>query len=1001
MADRGGRGGRARGGGGRGGDGYGQGRGGYPPSRGGYDDRGGGRGRGGRGGGGGRGGAPGVVRVYTQGTGVPTPDPAVHKLEDQVIPAGSSGSVPDIGSLSVANTFPRRPGFGSQGQEVTLWANSFVMLPKKNLSLYRYAFEVTNAKKPPGKKLKRVVQLLLQEHFADQMNDVATDFKSTIISRVDLKKDRAVFEVQYSREDADGPPPKPETYQVLVQSTGTVSVAEVMDYLTSSTMSVMPTGKAEAIQALNIIVGHHPKASGDNMTIGANKHFALQSKAIEQCSLGAGLVALRGYFVSVRAATARLLVNIQVTHAACYDGARLDRVMEAYLSAHGGNFHKLDRFLQKVRVQALHLTKKTATGVKIPVKTIVGLARPSDGHGQPDRPTVTKHGAGPKDVKFHLDASSKIAPDQFITVFDYYKRRYQTTIENTRYPVVNVGRPEHPVYLPAEACHVVPGQPANVKLSPRQSQQMIGFAVRKPFQNAESLVTSGARLLGLVPPADSPLTRFGLSVAPELIAVPGRVLTGPNVRYGKTAAVARSGAWNLRSMKFSTKAPLRVWTYLMVTIPGRPNLWDNPAQLEPTLRAFQTALFTQGLDTPAQMNVRGRRIQLSENGDGPDDSATAERALDELGPQSGNPPMVLVILPDVHTPSYNLVKFLADVKKGIHTVFVTAGKFAKHDPTYFANVSMKFNLKLGGINQTLDAAQLGIIGEGKTMLVGIDVTHPSPGSASNAPSLAGIVASVDRHLAQWPAEIRIQSARKDEMVSGLTEMMGSRLRLWREKVGGVALPENILVYRDGVSEGQYQLVLDQELPQLRAACAKLYPAPMTKKGLPRMTIIIVGKRHRTRFYPAKAEEADERSLNPRSGTVVDRGVTEAPHWDFFLQAHTPLQGTARPAHYYVILDEILRGRPVPAPLKSTADVLEKLTHNLCYLQGRSTKAVSVCPPAYYADLVCERARRYLKNVFEPSSESATPAGSVAGSSLDVDPRDVVIHDRLRDSMFYI
>jgi hypothetical protein len=34
------------------------------------------------------------------------------------------------------------------------------------------------------------------------------------------------------------------------------------------------------------------------------------------------------------------------------------------------------------------------------------------------------------------------------------------------------------------------------------------------------------------------------------------------------------------------------------------------------------------------------------------------------------------------------------------------------------------------------------------MLVGIDVTHPSPGSASTAPSVAGIVASVDGTLAQ-------------------------------------------------------------------------------------------------------------------------------------------------------------------------------------------------------------------------------------------------------------
>jgi len=41
------------------------------------------------------------------------------------------------------------------------------------------------------------------------------------------------------------------------------------------------------------------------------------------------------------------------------------------------------------------------------------------------------------------------------------------------------------------------------------------------------------------------------------------------------------------------------------------------------------------------------------------------------------------------------------------------------DLQYFANVALKFNLKLGGQNQVLDGAKLGIIDEGKTMVVGL------------------------------------------------------------------------------------------------------------------------------------------------------------------------------------------------------------------------------------------------------------------------------------------
>jgi hypothetical protein len=56
---------------------------------------------------------------------------------------------------------------------------------------------------------------------------------------------------------------------------------------------------------------------------------------------------------------------------------------------------------------------------------------------------------------------------------------------------------------------------------------------------------------------------------------------------------------------------------------------------------------------------------------------------------------------------------------------------------------LKFNLKLGGRNQYLDNNKIGIIIEGKTMVVGIDVTYPTPSSALNAPSMAEIVASID------------------------------------------------------------------------------------------------------------------------------------------------------------------------------------------------------------------------------------------------------------------
>lgn len=416
----------------------------------------------------------------------------------------------------------------------------------------------------------------------------------------------------------------------------------------------------------------------------------------------------------------------------------------------------------------------------------------------------------------------------------------------------------------------------------------------------------------------------------------------------------------------------------------------NPQTLHDTLKGFQDALTSAGV--AAQAPERPRIINMSDV-----DDESLEEAL-----MASREHLLLVILPVKHTLLYNRVKHIADTKAGIRTICVVGAKLSntKGQDKYFANVALKFNLKLGGVNQKIDDRKLGIIAEGKTMVVGIDVTHPSPGASQSAQSVAGMVASIDKELGQWPAVLRLNRAeegkKSQEKVRALDEMLKSRLDLWRAHNKN-QLPENILIYRDGVSEGQYSMVLNEELPLLRKGCERVYPANDTKRGLPKISIIVVGKRHHTRFYATTEDgKLTDRKGNPHHGTVVDRQVTEARNWDFFLQSHHSLQGTARPAHYFIAFDEIFKGRRVPAGFSNNADVIEDLTHNMCYLFGRATKAVSLCPPAYYADLVCERARCYLSGYFDVASD----AGSRA-TSTGPDEGDITIHPNIKDSMFYI
>lgn len=68
-----------------------------------------------------------------------------------------------------------------------------------------------------------------------------------------------------------------------------------------------------------------------------------------------------------------------------------------------------------------------------------------------------------------------------------------------------------------------------------------------------------------------------------------------------------------------------------------------------------------------------------------------------------------------------------------------------------------------------------------------------------------------------------------------------------------------------------------------------YELPEMKKAFkhfgnyqPKLSIVVCGKRHHTRFYPTGAKDAAHDG-NPLPGTVVDRGITPAYEFDFFLQ----------------------------------------------------------------------------------------------------------------------
>lgn len=205
-----------------------------------------------------------------------------------------------------------------------------------------------------------------------------------------------------------------------------------------------------------------------------------------------------------------------------------------------------------------------------------------------------------------------------------------------------------------------------------------------------------------------------------------------------------------------------------------------------------------------------------------------------------------------------------------------------------------------------------------------------------------------------------------QQIEDLKGMVKERLNAWREKHNG-HLPKNIIFFRDGISESQFEACKTYEVNAVEHAYKEL--CTEKQKDQLKLTFVVTGKRHNTRFYPRNGSETFlwHKNTNVKPGLFVGDFITDPigngslVESDFYLQSHQAIKGTARSAHYHVLRDDMkFKGKQLPI-----------LTHQLCYAFARATKGVSYVSPAYIADRLCERGRVYLRG-WKPSQDFNEP-----------------------------
>ncbi|KAF7359349.1 Argonaute-like protein [Mycena sanguinolenta] len=646
----------------------------------------------------------------------------------------------------------------------------------------------------------------------------------------------------------------------------------------------------------------------------------------------------RGFYQIVRPSIGRLLVTVDTTVAAFYKpGPLIDVCMELLntsnvrrlgLSEGSEDFRKLERHLM---------------GRLISVKTR---------RGQPPR-TKTVRALAPGPVGNYRFSPTSNGP--MTTVTEHFKQYIVMLAYPGTIGVVTSGKgAPFKVIIPLELCALVPGQLYKKKLPLDATASIVRFAALAPAKRLSKITGGEGQLRSPIQDYRNSeyLVDAGMQIAENPFSIRGRLLQAPPLLYQGSVVSPRDGAWNVLGARFHTPRQMLNWG--MINFDPQH---INEQVVENTWRTLVTCCNMLG------MNVV--RPRAGRNGNGQDAKGAIEALCTSLGGDLKQIHMIVFLLPAKADELRTRIKYICDTELGVRSQCLREPKLQRANNQYFNNVALKINARLGGSNMLVDSPVLNELKTKPFMCFGADVAHPGPGA--NRPSVASLVWSHDIHGAAYCATTRIQLPRT-EIITDLGSMVETAVMMFGAKHNKP--PANILFFRDGVSEGEFTTVKNEEISQINEALERVWTAvePLAEEPKPNVTFIIVGKRHHVSFFPRERDHtAGDKTGNCKAGLCVDAELANPQFPDFYLQSHAAIKGTSRSAHYTVLQDQVFGG-----DLRK----LQELAFALCHIYAKATRSVSIPAPVYYADLACSRGKFH----FDPSSDVDIEGSTSSGGN---------------------
>ncbi|KAJ7309724.1 hypothetical protein JRQ81_007787 [Phrynocephalus forsythii] len=482
----------------------------------------------------------------------------------------------------------------------------------------------------------------------------------------------------------------------------------------------------------------------------------------------------------------------------------------------------------------------------------------------------------------------KRADGSDISFIDYYKKQYNAEIMDLNQPaLISQPKKKSPIQgrlvLIPELCYLT-GLTDKMRSDFNVMKDLSVHTRLPPEQRAHEV----GRLIEYISKDDNAqkeLRDWGLKFEPNLHSFSGRVVQAERIHQGgKTFDYNPQIAdWSkeTRGATLISAKPLNNWLLLY------------PRRNYDAANALVQNLFKVTQPMGIQMN---KAIMIETE----DRTEAYLRTLQQK--VTSDTQMVVCLLSSNRKDKYDAIKKYLCVDCPTPSQCVLARTLNKPQTVMAiaTKIALQMNCKMGGELWSVE------IPLSRLMLVGIDCYHDTTTSRR---SIAGFVASLNQGMTRWYSRCIVQDVGQ-ELVDGLKVCLQAALRSWHKNNGH--MPTRIIVYRDGVGDGQLKTLVDYEVPQLME-CLKTVGIDYS----PKLTVIVVKKRINNRFFA----HIGGKLQNPPPGTVIDVEVTRPEWYDFFIVSQSVRTGTLSPTHYNVIYDN--------SGLKP--DHMQRLTYKLCHM----------------------------------------------------------------------